>query len=146
MLLSYAPASQMTRRSPMSRVCGRSSPAERMSSSMQMRPSTRTGPRATGTSWSPATRKKRCGYTEARGISAMQASITTSWIMPSWRRTSERGPAASSPDVGAAAPALDEVEVEKGLAPVVVHAGRLLNDAGPGEDLPEHRGEVVEEL
>ena len=58
----------------------------------------------------------------------------------------ERGPAASSPDVGAAAPALDEVEVEKGLAPVVEHAGRLLDDAGPGEDLPEHRGEVVEEL
>ena len=36
--------------------------------------------------------------------------------------------------------------MEKGLAPVVEHAGRLLHDAGPGEGLPEHGSEIVEEL
>src|SRR5262245_7945058 len=58
----------------------------------------------------------------------------------------ERGPTVPSPDVGAAAPILEEVEVEKGLAPVVEHPGRLLHDAGPSEDLREHGGEIVEQL
>jgi len=38
------------------------------------------------------------------------------------------------------------VKVEKGLAPVVEHARRLLHDARPGDDLREHAGEIVEEL
>src|SRR5215510_12285368 len=54
----------------------------------------------------------------------------------------ERGPTVPSPDVGAAAPILEEVEVEKGLAPVVEHPGRLQHDAGPSEDLREHGGEI----
>jgi hypothetical protein len=47
-------------------------------------------------------------------------------------------------DVGTAAPAVDQVEVEERRAPHVEHVGFLLDDPGPRAQLGQQVGEVVE--
>ena len=59
--LSVSSAYRYGEPSPTASVSGRSRPDERTSSSMQIRPRTRTDPRPTGTGFRPAIRNTRCG-------------------------------------------------------------------------------------
>jgi hypothetical protein len=57
-----------------------------------------------------------------------------------------RHPALPSLDIATASPALHQVKVQERLAAEVEDPGPLLDDSGPGAQLDEQVGEIVEEL